>query len=70
MGPWYPNWYPKNSGCLLGTQRMGVEVGASERVERWLYKGASGSAALGDNPDTHTSRDQGRRNAFLNLRDA
>ena len=22
------------------------------------------------NPDTHTSRDQGRKNAFLNLRDA
>ena len=49
---------------------MGGEVGVSERVERSLYKGASGSAALGDNPDTHTSRDQGRKNVFLNLRDA
>ena len=23
MGLWYPNWDPKNSGCLAGTQRMG-----------------------------------------------
>ena len=43
---------------------MGGEVGVSERVERSLYKGASGSAALDDNPDTHTSRDQGRKNVF------
>ncbi len=23
MGLWYPKWYPKNSGCLAGTQGMG-----------------------------------------------
>ena len=22
MGVWYPNWYPKNSGYLAGTQGM------------------------------------------------
>ncbi len=70
MGLWDPKWYPKNSGCVVGTQRMGGEVGVSERVERSLYKGASGSATLDDNPDTHTSRDQGRKNVFLNLCDA
>ncbi len=26
MGLWDPKWYPKNSGCLAGTQRMGGEL--------------------------------------------
>ncbi len=28
-GLWYPKWYPKNSGCLAGTQRMGGELRVS-----------------------------------------
>ncbi len=29
MGVWYPKWYPKNSGCLEGTQGMGGELPVS-----------------------------------------
>jgi hypothetical protein len=29
MGLWYPKWYPKNSGCLAGTQGMGGELRVS-----------------------------------------
>jgi len=25
-GLWYPKWYPKNSGCLAGTERGGGEL--------------------------------------------
>ncbi len=33
MGLWYPNWYPKISGYLAGTQRMGGELPVSSGPE-------------------------------------
>ena len=33
MGLWYPNWYPKNSGCLAGTQGIDGELAGSRQRE-------------------------------------
>ncbi len=40
MGFWYPNWYPKNSGCLAGTQRMGA-------VRTVVFRDRTGGLLLG-----------------------
>ena len=50
MGLWDPKWYPKNSGCLAVTQRMG-----GEPLSTWTHE-RSRALEPGDNRDRSNTR--------------
>ena len=49
MSLWYPKWYPRNSGCVVGTRGMGEEPRRTAR-----YAGGSGWGGVGQTWGVHS----------------